>query len=332
MSAYTWSQWFAFFYLYCFVGWCFESAYVSFLQKHFVNRGFLRGPVLPLYGSGGMMMLLISASFPGRLVTMFFMGMICATVLEYLTGIAMEKLFKVRYWDYSQKKFNFQGLICLESTIAWGVLTVLFTEVVNKPVERLILGLDPSVLSVCIILVTAVFLLDLVTSVRAALDVAATLEAMTKARQELENLRVQLVLMREDVKDASANRIGLMKETAAIRIAEVKALPGKGIEYAKSVPEKSFTRLADLKADLQERFASSEEENRGKPEYLSLGQRIRDIRIPLPSPSAFIVRVQSALLRGNPDASSGRYADALRELKEQLLQRRDSGRGKTDER
>ena len=133
MYSYTMAQWLFFFYFYCFFGWCFESSYVSIKNRHPVNRGFMRGPFLPLYGSGAVMMLVVSMPFQHNLVLTYIAGCIGATVLEYVTGVVMEALFKVRYWDYSNQKFNFQGQICLSSTLAWGGLTILMTTVVHRP-------------------------------------------------------------------------------------------------------------------------------------------------------------------------------------------------------
>ena len=118
MYHYTAIQWLFFFYFYCFFGWCFESTYVSLKSRKLVNRGFCRGPFLPLYGSGAIMMLVVSMPFQDNLVLVYIAGCIGATVLEYVTGVTMEALFKVRYWDYSKNKFNFQGHICLGSSLA----------------------------------------------------------------------------------------------------------------------------------------------------------------------------------------------------------------------
>ena len=112
---YTWIQWLFFFYFYCFFGWCFESSYVSIKERKPVNRGFMRGPFLPLYGTGALMMLIVSAPFRDNLFLTYIAGCIGATVLEYATGVVMEALFRVRYWDYSDQPFNFQGHICLGS-------------------------------------------------------------------------------------------------------------------------------------------------------------------------------------------------------------------------
>ena len=82
------------------------------------------------------MMLVVSMPFQDNLVMVYIAGCIGATVLEYVTGVTMEALFKVRYWDYSKNKFNFQGHICLGSSLAWGGLTILMTEFIHKPIEH----------------------------------------------------------------------------------------------------------------------------------------------------------------------------------------------------
>ena len=140
MYTYTWYQWLAFFYVYCFLGWIFESTYVSLKQKRLVNRGFLRLPMLPLYGSGAVMMLWVSLPVRDSLPLVYISGFIAATALEYVTGAVMERLFKVRYWDYSSQPFQLHGYICLSSSIAWGFLTILMTDVIHDPIARTVLA------------------------------------------------------------------------------------------------------------------------------------------------------------------------------------------------
>ena len=160
MLGYTWIQWLFFFFFYSFFGWCFESTYVSLHEKRFVNRGFIRGPFLPLYGTGALMMLIVSMPFQDNLILTYVAGCVGATVLEYITGVLMETLFKVRYWDYSHKKFNFQGQICLESSLAWGFLTILMTRMIHKPIEAFALWLPSSVLTGVTMVVTVIFAAD----------------------------------------------------------------------------------------------------------------------------------------------------------------------------
>ena len=192
MYHYTIIQWLFFFYFYCFFGWCFESAYVSLKKRCFVNRGFMRGPFLPLYGSGAIMMLVVSMPFQDHLLLTYLAGCVGATLLEYVTGVTMEALFKVRYWDYSNQKFNFQGQICLSSTLAWGGLTVLMTEVIHKPVESLTFMIPSEVLSTVTILLTGYIVSDFTLSFKAAMDLRDILVKMEKARAELVHLQKRL--------------------------------------------------------------------------------------------------------------------------------------------
>ena len=112
MNVYTLSQWLLFFFLYSFFGWIWESCYVSLREHRWVNRGFMHGPMLPLYGSGAVSVLIITLPVRDNLPLVFIMGMIGATLLEFFTGMVMESLFHVRYWDYSHLKFNVKGYIC----------------------------------------------------------------------------------------------------------------------------------------------------------------------------------------------------------------------------
>lgn len=89
------------------------------------------------------MMLWVSLPVRNSLIAVYFSGVIGATVLEYITGWAMERLFKVRYWDYNNQKFNLHGYICLTSSIAWGFLTILMTEVIHPPIAKAVLEIKP---------------------------------------------------------------------------------------------------------------------------------------------------------------------------------------------
>lgn len=219
MYSFSWSQWLLIFYFYCFFGWVFESVYVSLLKKRLVNRGFLRLPLLPLYGTGAVMLLWASLPVQDCLPAVFLLGAVLATLLELATGWTMERLFKVKYWDYSRQPFNFQGYICLSSTIAWGFLTVLLTEVLQPPVSRLILSLNPALIRWSDLIISLAFSWDTVQSVRAALDLAKVLDSMTRMRAELEDIQVQMALLRSETEQ----RLSAAKDQAALRVEDVKA-------------------------------------------------------------------------------------------------------------
>ena len=180
MYTYPWYHWITFFYIYCFLGWIVESTYVSLQKRRLVNRGFLRLPMIPLYGTGAVMMLWVSLPVKDNLILVYIAGFFAASALEYVTGWIMERLFKMRYWDYSSQKFNINGYVCLGTSIAWGFLTILMTEVLHKPIEKFVLSLSPAVEFSFLAIVSVLFVTDAVQSIRAALDLGHTLESLTK--------------------------------------------------------------------------------------------------------------------------------------------------------
>ena len=186
---YTWIQWLFFFYFYCFFGWCFESSYVSIKERKPVNRGFMRGPFLPLYGTGALMMLIVSAPFRDNLFLTYIAGCIGATVLEYATGVVMEALFRVRYWDYSDQPFNFQGHICLGSSLAWGGLTILMTRVIHQPIENFVLAIPEGILTMITMVLSIGIAADFTLSFKAAMDLRDVLIRMEEAKKEMQHLQ-----------------------------------------------------------------------------------------------------------------------------------------------
>ena len=170
MHVYTTGQWVLLFFFYCLCGWIWESCYVSLCQRHWVNRGFLHGPLLPIYGSGAILILLATIPVAEDLRLVWLFGMIAATALEYVTGDVMERIFKVRYWDYSNQKFNLNGHICLTSSVAWGFFSILLVRFIHPPIARLLARVPALCVDPLAILLTAAFTVDAVRSVQAALD------------------------------------------------------------------------------------------------------------------------------------------------------------------
>ena len=288
INLYTYSilQWLIFFYIYCFIGWVFESSWVSFLSRRFVNRGFLRAPLLPLYGTGAIMMLWVSIPFQGNLLMTFIAGTVGATILEYIVGVGMEALFKVKYWDYSKQRFNFQGVICLSSSIAWGFLTLLLTQVIHRPIEELVFRMPQPALWIVDIAVSIVFIADTVISVHAALDIRKMLDTMTEIRAELDKIQVQLSLFKMETRD----QLNGLKDKTLEQMDAFKAYTKEQLEALKEASPVNFSLLETLK----EKSA----------EYESVREHFNFFK--------------KALLRGNPNASSRKFNDALKDLKAYL--------------
>ena len=125
---------------------------LCFRQTHrMVNRGFLHGPWLPIYGAGALTVLFVTLPVRTNPALVFFIGMTGATLLEYGTGLVMERLFQMRYWDYSKELLNVNGYICLPASLAWGIFSTALIYVFHPPLERFVLllplpasdGIDP---------------------------------------------------------------------------------------------------------------------------------------------------------------------------------------------
>ena len=185
-------KWLFFFYVYSFLGWCFESVYVSAKSGRWVNRGFMRGPFLPIYGGGAVMMLVVSAPFQDNIALTYLAGCLGATALEYIVGTVTEMLFRVRYWDYTGKFMNFEGQICLSSTIAWGFFTVLMTKGIHKPIAQFAGMLPGGLLAVVTIILTAYVSADISLSFKAALDMRDVLARLEGVKQEMERLQKRM--------------------------------------------------------------------------------------------------------------------------------------------
>ena len=210
-------QWLFLFYLYSFAGWCWETLYVSILEKRFVNRGFMRGPFLPLYGTCGIMMLIISRPYYDNIFLLYIAGCIGATAIELFTGVLMEALFKVRYWTYSHKKFNFKGYICLESSLFWGVPTVVFTHYLQLPIEKMMMMIPYRALSIVTILLTAYISFDFAVAFRTAIELRDVLIYMEKAKAEMEKMQKRLEVListkSEEVKEGIGSRLDVLTST-----------------------------------------------------------------------------------------------------------------------
>lgn len=299
-------QWLLIFYLYCFLGWCFESTVVSVGQRRFVNRGFLRGPMLPIYGFGATILLHVSLPLYDRPVELFLASMVAATVFEYVVGVVMEKLFKVKYWDYSTHRFQFQGRICLQSSLCWGFLGLILARVIHPPVEAIVVWMPFPLLIVVDVLLSATFVSDVVVSVRTALDLARMLEELDKLREQGAELRQQL------------------SETALVQLTRlsyrVDEARGEWSEKMDDAREQFTERMDDAREQFTERVGDAREQLADAKEQILA--RLDELQNRFDEQAANLGRIRKSMLRGNPTARSARYDAVLQRLKKRIDTRR----------
>lgn len=180
------------FFIYSFFGWIYESTYVSIRKRTWINRGFLNGPIIPIYGFGATffyimffnshMVHLTKSVTVEHITILYFIGMISATVLEYVTSWFMEKIFHAKWWDYSHYKYNINGRISLIPSLFWGVLSVVMAFVIQPKVSILTDKISSHMGWIFGVVLSLIFLVDF------GLTVVATLQLHQKL-QILENLR-----------------------------------------------------------------------------------------------------------------------------------------------
>ncbi|MDD6146061.1 MAG: putative ABC transporter permease [Oscillospiraceae bacterium] len=203
------------FFFYSAAGWCLETTYCSIGEKRFINRGFLTGPLCPIYGTAALVMtILIYNPFRDRPLLVFVLGIILCDLVEYITSFLMEKLFAARWWDYTYEFMNIRGRICLKHSLYWGVISIVFVDVIHPAVENLYSRINGQYLIFILAAVLTVFVLDLINAVRKALDIR-------KLHIKLKNLSAALTSELNTVKDSIENKYDHFREALAKRAEKV---------------------------------------------------------------------------------------------------------------
>lgn len=148
------------FIIYSVLGWFVESVYMSFCNHRLTNRGFAKGPFCPIYGFGAVIGYLVLNPLSGHYVTLYLTGAFLATTFEYLVGIMMQKFLGEVWWDYTEKPMNYKGIICLESTIAWGFYAIIITMFLHERVLHLIDAMDMAYGRILCIVILAIVTID----------------------------------------------------------------------------------------------------------------------------------------------------------------------------
>lgn len=171
---------FLLFIIYSFIGWIIEVVNEIVTCHRFVNRGFLIGPYCPIYGCGGVLMTLLLTKYIEHPITLFILAVIICSTLEYLTSLLMEKIFNLRWWDYSNRKYNLNGRICVETMFPFGLLGILMIYVVNPLITKLFSCFTSKTLSYIALVLFIVFAVDLIISIIILFNVKSDIKSYEK--------------------------------------------------------------------------------------------------------------------------------------------------------
>lgn len=177
-----------YFFTYGFLGWCTEVAYATVKQRRFVNRGFLNGPICPIYGIGVGVVVQFLTPVEDNLILLYVTSTLLVTVIEGLTGLFMDRIFHHKWWDYSNQPWNIGGYVCLMFSFIWGAACVMIVKVIH-PLLHKGLSLIPAIVGVLLIIVLGTVLsADLYVTASGILKLNRRLEAMEKIAAELREL------------------------------------------------------------------------------------------------------------------------------------------------
>ncbi|MEG1242095.1 MAG: putative ABC transporter permease [Oscillospiraceae bacterium] len=197
------------FIIYAFAGWCCEVAFAACNRGIFVNRGFLNGPVCPIYGFGVVFVVACLTPVKDNLLYVFFGSILITSALEFISGFILEKVFNDRWWDYSDKPFNLGGYVCLGFSILWGLACVILMYAVHPLVIKLIALISPKIGVWLLGFLYLIFALDVGITIFAMASLKARLVSMEKIKSGIRHVSDDLG---EHIADAAIEASGKLNE------------------------------------------------------------------------------------------------------------------------
>lgn len=270
-----------FFMAYAFLGWMIECCYVRVLDGEWVNRGFLHGPFLPVYGFGGVIIIYILQGVSSNPLLLFTASFFLLSLLEYAAGWMLERAFKIKWWDYSQYKFNLSGRVCLLNSLYWGVLGVVVMKLVHPGLAKLASLFSPQRQLMIISLFLFYFFLDLAASLRRAADFGKVIQELEAYAEKLEReIGERQRKYEEKIQEYERNK-ELYREKWRRGIDEAKAqllqnLTAQGESLQKKIEQANEDFRIGLRLLKGELAAAANQKERAVK--LSYGRYNRDIR------------------------------------------------------
>ena len=293
------------FFVYGFLGWCTEVAFAAFKERRFVNRGFLNGPICPIYGVGVTMVIWCLDPVRENLLILYVASVILVTVLEGLTGYAMDKIFHNKWWDYSNMPMNIGGYVCVLFSLIWGVACVAIVDVIHPIIFK---GLEwiPYIVGVVLIVILMFTLCaDLYVTASGIIKMNRRLERMEKIAGELHEISDQLgeeiykgVIVALEKQEESKKKMEEAAQTLEDALKEKTAAAAELGDGLKEKIERIRTEGSQVTEEMIARIAGLKQKYReaGKLELFS----------------------NRRLLKAFPKLESHDYKDQLEELKRQL--------------
>jgi uncharacterized membrane protein len=219
ITSYPIHELFLYFMLYSFLGWLMETCYCSMMEHKPVARGFLYGPICPIYGCGVLIMVLFFTPLKGNLILFYVTAVVVMTSWEYFVGWLLETTTHMKYWDYSNYKFNLNGRVCLWVALVWGVLSYIIIFLVHPPIEALYERLPLWLVYTLCGILGSLLLADAVLTIRQLALVSRLVVSANTAREELQ---LQMSLGKAELSDKLDDRTEAVREKYRVQMARLE--------------------------------------------------------------------------------------------------------------
>lgn len=265
---------FMLFFIYAILGWIIETTLVSIEKRKFVNRGFLIGPYCPIYGFGGLAITILLKNYTKDPIVLFLMAVIICGTLEYFTSYIMEKIFKARWWDYSAKKYNINGRICLETVVPFGILGCLVMYVLNPITFKYLNMLSNSMLNIISAICFTIFITDNIVSYNVISSFTKTVKTINvgKIKDNTEEItkKVREVLIGKSffnkrLMEAYPNLQAKINEKARQIAQKAKEVKTEMSDKVESMKEKITQSASEIKDNIGDKVEEMQKEIRKKP-------------------------------------------------------------------
>lgn len=255
---------FLLFMIYSFLGWCMEVIVCGIPSKKFINRGFLIGPYCPIYGYAALSMALLLRQYKDDVFALFILSAVICTFLEYITSFGMEKLFHARWWDYSHKKFNINGRVCLINSIYFGILGCLVVHWINPFLTNLLLNIPSFLFYVIGWCLFTIFIIDNIISFNIIAKFKSTTDTIRKDNTEEITEKIKETLNRKSILyKRLLHAYPNMKAVLIKKKENLKRLMDNTEEDLKNSIAKKNIELKELQEDLQEFIEQKQKKLKG---------------------------------------------------------------------
>ncbi len=247
------------FFTYAFLGWCTEVIYAAASTGKFTNRGFLNGPICPIYGIGGVILIYLLMPLKSNLLLLFLASVAITSILEFITGYLLEKFFHQKWWDYSDYPFNIKGYISLKFSLLFGLAGVIVIYVI-QPIVMLPVEIIP--VNIGRILLVLFFIATFS-------DLIVTILALMKIKKELVLADI-IETKLNDISEFLGNNLyeGTIKtkeglDQAQDELAKIKESYERIIEENRYYRERIIKAFPDIKGMIKKSLSKDEDEDKG---------------------------------------------------------------------